>query len=56
MQNQRYDTEGLEQANAFLISSNSAVMEKFSKMSETMNVMKAHIKTLCVATTTRPFL
>ena len=37
MKNQRYDMEGLAQANVVLTSPNSAVMVQLSQMTATMN-------------------
>ena len=51
MQAQRYEPEGREQANAFLISSNSTVMAKLEQMTETMNAMQVQLKTLISAQT-----
>ena len=39
MQTQDYDLEGLEQSNAILTSSNSAVMAQLAHMTVTMNAM-----------------
>ena len=46
MQTQRYDPEGMAQANEFLTRYNSAVMEKMSHMTVIMNAMQAQLKTL----------
>ena len=53
MQTQSYELEGLAQANAVLISSNSEVMGKLSHMTVTMNAMHAQMKTLSSETTHR---
>ena len=54
MQNQRYDMEGLAQANSVLTKSDYSVMTKLSQMTATTNVMQAQLKTLSAATTTIP--
>ena len=51
MQTKCYDLEGLTQANAALTSLNSAVMEKLSQMTVTMNTMHTQLQTLASAQT-----
>ena len=51
MQTHSYELEGLAQANEVLTSSNSAGMGQLAHITVTMNDLKAHIKTLALATT-----
>ena len=44
MQTQRYDLEGLAQANAVPTSSNSALMAQLVQMTLTINAMHAQLK------------
>ena len=51
MQTHSYELEGLAQADEVLTSSNSADMGQLAHITVTMNDIKAHIKTLALATT-----
>ena len=46
MQMQIHNLEGMSQANAFLNSSNTAIMAQWAQITVTMNAILAHLKTL----------
>ena len=51
MQTKVYELKGLEQANAFLTSSNYMVMAQLAHMTVTTNAMPVQLKTLAYAQT-----
>ena len=51
MQTQRYEMEGLAQANVVLTRSNLAVMAQLAQMNVTMNAMQSQLKTLAYSQT-----
>ena len=49
MQNQRYNMEGMTQANTVMTRSKSAVMEQYAQLTAAMGAMQAHLNILSLS-------